>query len=173
MLLRIILIVLLLSCQPARADGTWLEFTAGSSTPATVWTGQNAPVPGVNIDTNATVLPWTPQNNDNNPQDYQLKNGAVVYAPPVPPTPPTPHPGANPQLFIDSCVSDSQVQSIFYLLAPYQYAITQYGIDPQAVQLLWNQLCIQYGGQQGPLTSQIQQVIEKYASQAGMPLVAQ
>jgi hypothetical protein len=106
---------------------------------------------------------FTPTNNDTIPSHYTNTGSSYSYSY----TPSTPPVLPNPAGFISALVSDTTIQPLFYLLAPYHSVILSYGVNASAVQLLWSQLCTQYSAQ---LTSSIQATIEGYATANNMPL---
>lgn len=145
--------------------GSWLVYPNGATLPSQQINEDTQPV-SPEVAPDATVLPFVPQNNDMNPQNYQLQAGAIVYSPPIP----VPFTGPNPAQFLAAIESDSTVQPIFYLLAPYVQVLSIYQQSPATVQLIWSQLIQQYGGAGGPLTAALQKTITGYASSANMPL---
>jgi len=153
--------------QPAFA-GQWLVFNSGQTSPCSVYTGNSAPVPGTNVASDATVLVWTIQNNDNNPQNYQLQNGAIVYSPP---TAPVPDPNApNVTGFITALRTDQTFTSaIRAALVPW-YAIFQADLNnPTALQQDWSDLT---ASNSAVITSSVQTTILNYASTYNIPLVS-
>ena len=162
----LLIFVAFLLTPPAWADySTQAVFTNGTGSPTIKLCDPTS------IQSPDVAVSWAPVTGANGRIDsiadhYSLVNGQLTYTYVPPPLPPQP----NPTGFLAAVESNSQVQSIFYLLAPFQYSIEQYATNSQGVKLLWNQLCLQYGGQ-GPLTPTIQEVIQNYGTMYNMPLV--
>lgn len=144
------------------SDGTTpiIIFLDGSETGSEiVW------APSSNYTSPDVAYDFTPTSGDTLASHYTNTGSTYSYTPPVPPTP-TPLP--NPTAFLAACVADASIKPLYYLLAPYYAAIENYSVSPTAVQLLWSQLCTQYSSL---LTSDIQILIEGYATTNNMPLV--
>jgi len=79
-----------------------------------------------------------------------------------------PLPAPEPSAFIAALKSDTNIQPIYFLLAPYEYAISTYNdINAPAIKAIWAQLISQYGSTL--LTSELQTLIDNYAQSCNMP----
>jgi hypothetical protein len=94
------------------------------------------------------------------PDDYVAYNTYIAAQQPI-------NTAANPTQFFVDIANDSVCQPVLSLLAPYQYTMDNYTTNPQAVMLIWSQIC---ANNSSVITPTIQTAVETHAAANKMPL---
>ena len=168
--------------MPPVLAGDWLVFGNGETVTSQIWSGQSPPVPGVNVASDATVVPWVQESGDNHPDHYTLDNGSLTHTPPAPPAPVVvPDVDAFKTHVVQDFMTGALPSQAYIDLCKFSSTVSNLASQPTALQASWSALKAEDAQPGGPLSGNyssgvhsgeaITDVIEGYATTHNVPLV--